>query len=265
MKWLAGILLLAGVIITIGWAMSHQRLPVTVFHETISIDDLDREYRLVVPNELLGPESETNQSPVPVVVALHGALDTTDEMAKYTGLDHLCAEKKFLLVYLQGRILNWQPAIPAENPDVMEPDLKFFEMVCDRMESKWRGDPNRIFVVGVSQGGSMVNVLAAKRSNRIAAAVCNCGWLPKPLGQTPLETDYKCPMLFISGTNDQQVSPKAVRFAHDAFEKDGHPVTFHSIEGAGHGWGKSHGVNELVWSFLSPQSQTRTQKQSLPD
>lgn len=212
-----------------------------VFHETIEIDGAHREYRLVIPNDL------DSKSSIPVVFALHGALDTVDEMATYTGLDESACEHDFLLVYLQGRHLNWPPSIPPENPDFIVPDLRFFESMCDLMVKKYSADANRIYVVGVSQGGAMANVLTTKCSQRIAATVCNCGWLPRPLGDEPLNTAYKCSIMFISGTDDRQVEPRLVQAACSAFTNNGHPTTFHSMPGKGHGW---NGVNELAWSFL---------------
>jgi poly(3-hydroxybutyrate) depolymerase len=216
----------------------------TVLQESIQVDGEKREYRLVMPDAV------RRHSLIPVVFALHGAGDTTSDMAQHTGLDRLAVEKAFLLVYLQGRHRNWPPHIPPDNPDCMAPDLKFFEATCDEMVRRYHADPKRVYVVGVSQGGAMANVLTAKCSRRIAAAVCVCGWLPEPLGREPLNTQHKCPMLFIIGSQDRQVHPAIVRSAHDAFARDGHPVEFRTIDGFGHGWPRNQGINEGIWAFL---------------
>lgn len=228
-------------LIVIGSVNIEPAIRADISQRVIDVDGLSREYRLVVP------EAVSEIQNIPVVFALHGALDTTDEMAKYAGLDPSACEHGFLLVYLQGRHLNWPHSIPVDNPDYITPDLRFFESMCDLVIEKHAADANRIYVVGVSQGGAMANVLTAKCSHRIAATVCNCGWLPDPLGDTPLNTSNKCPILFISGNADRQVSPDTVRSAHDAFKRDGHPVTFHSLDGRGHGW---NGMNDVVWDFL---------------
>lgn len=34
------------------------------------------------------------------------------------------------------------------------------------------------------------------------------------------------------------------------FERGQHPVRFEIIEGAGHGWNRKFGVNNIVWDFL---------------
>lgn len=213
-----------------------------IVHETIDVDGMRREYRLVVPRSVAGKRD------VPVVFALHGANDTVDYMAEHTRLDDLAIEQGFLLVYLQGRHLNWPPFIPPENPTLMEPDAAFLRAMCDVVADKYGGDPRRIYLLGVSQGGAAANLLTAMCSERIAATVVGCGWLPDPLGDAPLETAHKCPMLFIVGSRDRQVPPDFVREGHDAFERAGHPVEFRVIENFGHGWPRRE--NERVWEFL---------------
>ena len=218
--------------------------PTRVLSGSIAVDGEKREYRLVIPSAV------RERDLLPVVFALHGAIDTTSEMAQYTDLDRLAAKKVFLLVYLQGRNLNWPPFIPPENPNCMVPDLKFFEAMCDEMIRRHHADPQRVYLVGVSQGGAMANVMTAKCSDRIAAVVCCCGWLPEPLGREPLNTQHKCPMLFIVGSQDRQVPPATVRAARDAFARDGHPVTLWTVEGFGHGWPRTQDANEGIWAFL---------------
>ena len=220
-------------------------MPMSVLNSSIAVDGEEREYRLVVPDTV------RHGRLIPVVFALHGAMDTTSEMAEYTDLDRLAVQEGFLLVYLQGRNLSWPPFIPPENPNVMVPDIKLFETLCDEMVRQHHADPRRVYVVGVSQGGAMANVLTVKCSKRIAATVCCCGWLPQPLGQKPLNTQYKCPMLFIVGSQDRQVSPATVRAASDAFVREGHPVEYRMIRGFGHGWPRSQDENQRIWEFLN--------------
>jgi poly(3-hydroxybutyrate) depolymerase len=214
-----------------------------ILHETIDVDGMRREYRLVVPRSVAGERD------VPVVFALHGANDTVDFMAEHTGLDELAIEQGFLLVYLQGRHLNWPPFVPPENPTLMEPDAALLRAMCDRVVSEHGGDPRRVYLLGVSQGGVAANLLTAMCSERLAATVVGCGWLPEPLGETPIDTANKCPMLFIVGSRDRQVPPEFVREGYDAFERAGHPVEFRVIEGFGHGWPRRE--NKRVWTWLA--------------
>jgi len=201
-----------------------------IVHGAIDVNHQRREYRLVIPRSADGLAS------VPVLFALHGANDTTDEAAAYTGLDQLAVNEGFLLVYLQGRNFNWPPFIPPENPDLLTPDLEFFAAMCDWVVSRHHGDARRIYLLGVSQGGAMANAMTAKCSERIAATVVACGWMPEPLDVEPLNTRHKCPKLFVVGSRDRQVPPESVRVGYDVFAREGHPVEFRMIEGFGHGW-----------------------------
>ena len=219
--------------------------PARIEHRTIAIDGIERTYRIVIPDE------KPTGALRPLLVALHGALDTTDEMAAYTQLDRLAVEKNFLLVYPQGKNLNWHPTIPNDNPDVAAADILFIDRLCDDLTQTLDGDPNRIYVAGVSMGGAMCTLLLTHLSERFAGAVCNCGWLPDPLDKAPLNTKNKCPILFYTGTEDRQVSSQQVRDAREAFEKAGHPTQLRTIQGFGHGWAVKHGINEEIWSFLS--------------
>jgi polyhydroxybutyrate depolymerase len=242
-RTLAGLVLVAAIVglcLTVVWPPR-----VTITHGAIDVNNRRREYRLVIPRSAIGL---TN---LPVVFALHGANDTTDEMAAYTELDQLAAEKGFLLIYLQGRLLNWPPFIPPENPHILAPDLEFFAAMCDWVVSRHHADPRRIYLLGVSQGGAMANAVTAKCSERIAATVVGCGWMPEPLDVEPLDTRHKCPMLFLVGSQDRQVPPEAVRVGYDVFKRQGHWVQLRIIEGFGHGWPR--GENERVWEFLARQ------------
>ena len=153
--------------------------------------------------------------------------------------------------WLSTRNLNWAPIIPTENPEVSEPDFRFIDDLCEHLKQEYPIDPKRVYVVGVSMGGAMCNQIIVSRSERFAAAVCNCGWLPAPLDTLPMNTKNKCPMLFISGTEDRQVTPAQVKAAKDAFDREGHPTTLLTIPGYGHGWAHKLGVNEEVWAFLA--------------
>ena len=220
----------------------------SVSHETLVVGGETREYRLVRPLE------ETVGKKLPVIFAFHGALDLTDEMAVYTGLDELVEEHEVLLVYPQGRLRNWPPYIAPENPDVVDREIEYFLALCDHIAAEEAGDPSRFYLVGVSQGGAMVNLVVNFCSERVAAAVCNCGWLPSPLGDAELLTVHKCPMLFIVGENDRQVPPNVVGEARRAFAAAGHPTEWLQIPDFGHGWARDRGLNPVVWNFLEPKT-----------
>ena len=243
--WLAPVAIAVGVAVWCfdGWP---GRLRATVLpKETILVDGLPREYRLVIPDAVDG------RTPAPLLFAFHGPIDTTEEAARYMQLDRLAAARGFYLVYPQGYHLSWPGEIPAGNPEYVERDLAFVDALCTELSGRYRVDERRVYAVGMSQGAAFVNLLAARRSAKLAACVAHSGWLPRPLGEEGIHAERKCPMLFIVGSEDRQVPPATVREACTCFEREGHPAEFLLIEGLGHRWAVEHDVNETIWRFLS--------------
>lgn len=238
----------AALMIGIGWLVHRLavRLPVTILRgQVIVVDGDERTCRIVLP------DSMDASSSVPLLVVLHGALDTVEQTAEYTDLDRLAADHGCGVMYLQGWNDSWPPFIPKKHPEVVDREIAFFDAACDEALSRYPIDRRRIYVTGMSQGAAFVHVLVARRSERIAASASHSGWLPEPLGETGVQTKHKCPMLFIVGADDKQVSPETVAKAYDCFKTAGHPVEMLQLEGVGHRWAKDRGINETIWRFLA--------------
>ena len=232
----------------LGWLAYQQpaRLPITILrNQTIEVGGDVRTYRLVLPDPM------ESSSPVPLLVVLHGALDTVEQAAQYTGLDQLAAEHSVCLLYLQGWNDSLPPSIPEKHPEVVDREIAFFDAACDEIATQYPIDQRRIYITGMSQGAAFLHIVVARRSDRIAAAASHSGWLPEPLGEAGVDTKNKCPMLFIVGAQDTQVSPESVIAARDCFADAGHPAELIQIEGVAHRWAKDRGINETIWRFLT--------------
>lgn len=217
----------------------------TVSQRVLRVGDENRTYRLLTPDSIHAKDQ------VPVVFAFHDVFETSYQMAEKSDLDRLAAEHGFLLVYLEGRNQVWHSMIPENDPHSIEPDLEYFEAAVDEIVRHHRGDPKRIYVVGAAQGGAMTSLIAAKRSELIAGAVCCNGWVPAPLHIPPLKTSHKCPMLFIESSGDGKISPDAVRMAKSSFSRDGHPTELRTYHFHGRSWPYSRKLNDEVWAFLA--------------
>lgn len=238
--------IVAGLLVALHLVPWRARLPVTVLRDqTIDVDGVPRRYRLVIP------DSVDARTPAPLLFAFHGASDTTEGTARYTQLDRLAAAKGFYPVYPEGRYLSWPPSIPPENPDCIKPDLLLFDALCDELAGSYHIDRKRVYATGVSQGAAFVELLVARRSEKLAAAASHSGWLPEPLPEEGIHAQRKCPILFITGSEDKQVPPATVKAACECFRREGHPVEFCEVEGLGHGWALEQGINERIWRFLS--------------
>jgi poly(3-hydroxybutyrate) depolymerase len=207
-----------------------------VADETVNVDGLIRHYRLVIPNRL-------PQERVPIVFAFHGIGDSsTEEMAAYSGLDRLAAENGFILVYPAARKHVWATMnIEPENLD-RNPDVRFFDQLLGHLGERFRLDPNRIYLVGMSNGAAFAQLVAFVRPN-IAAVVAHSG--TRPIELTSAIRPF--PILLLAGEDDTEVD--GIRSDATQYHGKGHAVELIVIPGLGHEWSTAH--NRAMWAFLS--------------
>jgi polyhydroxybutyrate depolymerase len=208
--------------------------------ESIVVDDLAREYRLVVPRSI-------GARPVPLVVALHGTGDTPQSMATYSGLDRLASEKGFLLVYPSAIRGRWKVE-DAESGD-SNGDIRFMDALLERLSSQFNLDSRRIYAVGMSNGATFAQLWGAHRSEQIAAVVAHSG--AAPLGY-PIPR-RRFPVMLIVGSKDSQAPVESIRQTAANYRRDHHPVEPIIVDDLGHEWAKS--TNPQVWEFLSQHYQ----------
>lgn len=208
--------------------------------ELIVVDDLTREDRLFVPRTI-GAE------PVPLVVALHGTGDTPQSMATYSGLDRLANEKGFLLVYPSAIRGRWKVE-NAESADTNR-DIRFMDVLVERLSSRFNLDLRRIHAVGMSNGATFAQLWGAHRSEQIAAIVAYAGTTPTgtPIPKRPF------PVILVVGAKDFQAPVESIRQAAAQYRRDHHPVELIIVDNLGHAWARS--TNPQVWQFLSEHCQ----------
>jgi len=208
--------------------------------ETVQVGKATREYRLVVP------ETVDLNKPVSLVVAFHGiAIDSKDVMPKYTQLSETAEKHGFIVVYPEAIGKSWGIA-----PDKVKNDLDFFDALVLKLSGIYKIDPDRIYVVGMSNGGYFAHLVGKERSKTVAAVASHSG----PLGlQTVvgINADRKFPVLIVHGDKDQIFSVNTARENRDKYEKEGHEVEYVELKGLGHAWGTKDDINETIWKFFS--------------
>lgn len=214
--------------------------------QRIQIGGQTRTYRLVVPRTV------DLTRPVSLVVAFHGMLvDSKDVMPMYTRLSETAEEKKFIIVYPEAVGKSWGVA-----PDKVNNDLAFFDALLARVQSEYRIDPDRVFVLGMSNGGYFAHLVGRERSKTVAAVASHSG----PLGlQTLLgvRADRKFPVLIIHGDRDPIFPVSFARENRDKYEREGHEVDYVELPGHGHMWATEADINERVWEFFSEHPRGR--------
>ena len=220
---------------------------------SLKVDELTRSYMVHVP-----PDYDP-QEPVPVVLALHGAMMNGPMMAAFSGLSEKADEAGFLAVYPNGTgvanlLLTWNSGgltgkLAENQPD----DVAFVAALLDDLATVVKVDPKRVYAAGMSNGGMMCYRLAAELSDRIAAIA--------PVGGTMAIGTCKpkrpVPVIHFHGTDDQLVPFKGLGGEGPRF------LSFKSVEETIDLWIRKNGcpeepeVNELPDSADDGTSVTR--------
>jgi polyhydroxybutyrate depolymerase len=141
--------------------------PVDAEKRTIDIDGKTRTYYVHIPADL------DLAKPAPLLFVLHGYRGTATGMRKSTGFNDLADRKGFVVVYLQGAKnadgdTAWNTGI-APHIDSKADDVKFVRKVAAEVQSKANINAKRIYATGLSNGGAMTHLLAAKAPDLFAA------------------------------------------------------------------------------------------------
>ena len=211
----------------------------TVANESLTVGKQKRTYRLVVPKAV------DLDKPAPLVVAFHGmGIDSKDLMPKYTKLDDLARDKKFVLAYPEAEGRAWGLA-----PEKVTNDLAFFDELLKTLQAKYKIDADRVYVLGMSNGGYFAHLVGKERSKAVAAVASHSG----PLGLQTLggiKADRKFPVMIVHGDKDKLLPVDWARENSDKYKKEGHEVKYVEVAGLGHMWATDQKINDQIWEFF---------------
>src|SRR5262245_39315292 len=159
-----------------------------------------RTFRLVVPDKL-DPDK-----PVPLLFAFHGLGDDKDFIRHYSGFGDLAIKKGFIAVFPAGLEKKWEMRAIDDNRD-----LRFFDALFEHVTSRYNVDLRRVYATGMSMGGFFANLLASKRSDKIAAIAPHSGGLGA-LAVTGIKAGRKYPVMIVQGDADRIVKVEQGRF-----------------------------------------------------
>jgi poly(hydroxyalkanoate) depolymerase family esterase len=125
------------------------------------------------------PSTYKAGTPVPLVIALHGCTQTTDQFRQLTRWDAMAEAKGFIVVFPQQsqnsnqqKCWNFFQAAHMKR-DAGEPAL--IAGITDWIKQHYTVDARRTFVNGLSAGGAMSSVMAATYPDVYAAAGIGSG------------------------------------------------------------------------------------------
>lgn len=147
------------------------------------------------------PASYDPSRATPVVLNIHGRTGNATGMATLTKAIAKSDAAGFILVHPQSGTspTAWNSGTccePATTNNV--DDTGFINALLDDLESKLCVDTNRVFSMGISNGGYMSHTLACKMADRIAAI----GPVAALLLQSPCSPSRPVPVMMINGTAD---------------------------------------------------------------
>jgi predicted peptidase len=182
-------------------------------------DNAVYKYLLYLPKDY----GKTSSRKYPLLIYLHG------KSCRGYNLEKL---KKYGLPYLINEGWNFPFIVvsPQCPPDRIWNTDDWFPYLYKSLSSKYRIDRNRIYLTGMSMGGSGVWALAIKHPEYFAAAIPLCGgWSTKNIIAMK-----DIPVWAFHGANDKIVVPKETEKMVDALRKVGGRVRFSKLEGEGH-------------------------------
>lgn len=200
-----------------------------VLTQELVVGDAKRTYRLVVPERLAQPAA--------IVFAFHGAGETPTSMAFYSELDRLAAADGLVVVYPASAGQTWLiDADPAMNSD-----LQFFDLLKEELARRFDVTANRVALIGMSDGGSFAQLVAAERSAQVAAVVSHSG-----VKRTTKSPDRRIPIMLVVGQEDRLLANMQSDAAQ--YQTEGHPTELIEVPKLDHTWATNR--NPQIWEFL---------------
>jgi len=145
--------------------------------------------------------------PAPLVFVLHGGGGTAAQIERTTGFSQTADRYGFIAVYPEAVDRNWNDGrgdthIRAQREDI--DDVGFISDVLTQVSHDYPVDPKRVFATGMSNGGFMSQLLAARLSERIAAIAPVAGGMGPAIAAT-LRPSTPVSVLMLNGTADPLV------------------------------------------------------------
>ena len=133
----------------------------------------------------------------------------------YSRLDRLASRNGFILVYPAALKSMWATIDAAPDNLDANPDIRFFDQLLNHLSRSHDIDQDRVYAVGMSNGASLVQLLAIARSDDVAAIVAHSGSQPRDLGSS----NNRLPIMLIVGADDP--SSRTIQSDADQYRSNG--------------------------------------------
>lgn len=181
------------------------------------------------------------EGPFPTVIALHGWGASAHDLLGLAPLLHgggalvLCPQGPVEVPVGPGMTGHgWFPLEPGKPPDPEEfrkgagALREFFAAARER----YPVDPERVVLLGFSQGGAMAYEWALSEPGSFAGLVALASWLPEPLASAVGEKagQAELPVLVLHGTQDTMVSVEMARASRERLRELGVRLMYRELD-----------------------------------
>ncbi|UTA66441.1 prolyl oligopeptidase family serine peptidase [Emticicia sp. 21SJ11W-3] len=166
--------------------------------------------------------------PYPVIIYLHGSSHRGNDLNKLKGygIPQLIA---------QGKEFDFIIASPQCPDGKSWGSDNWFDPLYDELKTRYRIDPTRVYLTGISLGGNGTFVAGAAHASKLAALVPLCGWVGEnELGQLCQNLKEK-PIYTYHGTADTIVDINETERIVKALKACNGNIAFKRLENEGHG------------------------------
>ena len=171
----------------------------TTVIDSIQSGGIWRNYRLHIPANY-----NANTTQRPLILNLHGLGSNALEQEFYGDFRSIADTAGFLVVHPNGTKVNgftyWNVGLNPFGAD----DVAFLSALIDTLSARYRVDAQRVFSVGLSNGGFMSYYLASNLPQKIAAVASVAGSITAS-AFPPLSPTHPVPVMQIHGTADAVV------------------------------------------------------------
>lgn len=164
--------------------------------ETLTHEERERTYTVHVP------ASYTGATPVALVIGLHGGGGSAENFAQTSRLSAAADEHGFIVVYPNGVSSGWNDgrrAILQLATRLNIDDVGFLTALIDALEARYNID--RVYMVGISNGGMMTLRFACERAERLAGLMTVVANMPDTVYES-CHPSQPVPALMIFGEAD---------------------------------------------------------------
>lgn len=153
----------------------------------------ERGYGIYIPSGYDGSED------VPLLIGLHGFGDVWENFANYSGFMRLAEEYNFIAAFPNGYLRQWND---GGRGDHYEDDVRMLQVMIERVALDYRINRERVYLVGFSNGGTMVYKAACEAPD-VFAGIAAVGGTMRYEQECP--DDVQLPVIIIHGAADNTV------------------------------------------------------------